>query len=244
MSGEVTTGQTLDPETEFAESLLREVDLPVFKRIFIAAAHQEREPIAISIEEAAEIEPVALRLVISDKACCSCEVEQAIVAVHGAVELAEFRVCYMIALGPHLPYSWHPLEEPEGTAHASAGSVGEAAQHGRGVPGMGVPIREEPAIEDENAAYFGPAGGFTAASALKPTSQVLENDKRGKVEGNQRCGLHRQMPPDRFDKIGTLRGRIRIVFRLVAVTHANVLDEKLGHLGGVRQVRENPGPSK
>jgi hypothetical protein len=45
----------------------------VFKRIFIAAAHQERELIAISLEEAAEIEPVALRLVISDKACCSCE---------------------------------------------------------------------------------------------------------------------------------------------------------------------------
>jgi hypothetical protein len=54
---------------------------------------------------------------------------------------------------------------------------------------VAVPVREEPAIEDENAAYFGPAGGFTAASALKPTSQVLENDKRGKVEGNQRRRL-------------------------------------------------------
>jgi len=47
----VTTGQTLDPETEFAQPLTREVDLPVFKRIFIAAAHQERELIAISLEE-------------------------------------------------------------------------------------------------------------------------------------------------------------------------------------------------
>jgi hypothetical protein len=186
MSGEVTAGQTLDPETEFAQSLTREVDLTVFKRIFIAAAHQERELIAISLEERTEVQPVALRLVISDKACCSCEVEQAIMAVRGAVELAEFGVCYLIAFGPHLSYSWHPLEEPEGTAHASAGSVGEAAQHGRGVPRMGVTVREEPAIEDENTAYFGPAGGFAAASALKPTSQVLENDKRGKVEGNQR----------------------------------------------------------
>jgi hypothetical protein len=48
MSGEVTTGQTLDPETECSQSLTREVDLPVFKRIFIAAAHQERELIAIT----------------------------------------------------------------------------------------------------------------------------------------------------------------------------------------------------
>src|SRR5438128_12614776 len=97
MSGEVTTAQTLDRETEFDEPLTREVDLPVFKRIFIAAAHQERELIAISLEERTEVQPVALRLVISHEARCSREVEQTIVTVHGAVELAEFGVCYLIA---------------------------------------------------------------------------------------------------------------------------------------------------
>jgi hypothetical protein len=177
MSGEVTTGQTLDPETEFAQSLTREVDLPVFKRIFIAAAHQERELIAISIKEAAEIEPVALRLVISDKACGSCEEEQTIVAIHDAMEFAEFGVSYLIAFGPHLSYSWHPLEQREGMAHALAGAVGKAAQHRRGVPRVGVAVREESAIEDEDSAYVRSVRGFAPIRALKPTSQVLQNDE-------------------------------------------------------------------
>ena len=68
-----------------------------------------------------------------------------------------------------------------------------------------MPVREEPTIEDENTAYFGPTGGFTAASALQSTSQVLENDKRGKVEGNQCRRLHAEIAPDRFDKIRALR---------------------------------------
>jgi hypothetical protein len=147
-----------------------------------------------------------LRLVIGDEAGCGGEVEQAIVPVHGAVELAELGVCYAIVFGPHLPYSWHPLKQPQRAANTLAGSIRETAQHGRGVPGVAVPVREEPSIKDENSAYFGPAGGFTAASALKPTSQVLENDKRGKVEGNQRRRLDAEIPPGCFNKIRTLSG--------------------------------------
>jgi len=45
--GEVTAGQPLNLEAEVAQSFLREIDLPVFKGIFVAAAHQERELIAI-----------------------------------------------------------------------------------------------------------------------------------------------------------------------------------------------------
>ena len=210
MSGEVTTGQTLDPETEIAQSLTREVDLPVFKRIFIAAAHQERELIAISLEEQTEVQPVALRLVISDKACCSCEVEQTIVAVDGAMELAEFGVCYLIAFGPHLSYSWHPLGQREGTAHAPARSVGKAAQHRRGVPRVGVPVREQPAIEDQDSAYVRSVRGFAPLRALNSTSQVLQNDQGGKIESGQRRRLDTEIAPDRFDQIGTLGGRIRI----------------------------------
>ena len=49
-------GQTLDPKAEFSQSFLREIDLPVFKGIFVAAAHQERELIAISLVEVTEVE--------------------------------------------------------------------------------------------------------------------------------------------------------------------------------------------
>jgi hypothetical protein len=82
------------------------------------------------------------------------------VAVQGAMELAQLGVRYLITFGPHLPYSWCPLEQREGTAQAPACPVGEAAQHWRGVPRVGVPVRKEPAIEDEDAAYVGPACGF------------------------------------------------------------------------------------
>ena len=47
-------------------------------------------------------------------------------------------------------------------ADALTGPVGETAQHRRGVPGVGVPIRKEPAIEDENAAYLRPIRGFAS----------------------------------------------------------------------------------
>ena len=242
--GEVTARQPLDLEAELAQSFLREVDLSMFKGIFIAASHQERELIAISLEELVKVEPIALGFVIRHEACCGGEVEQAIVTIQDAMKLVEFGVRYLIALGPHLPDSRHPLEDREGTAQAPAGPVGETAQHRRRVPRVGVPVREEPAIEDEDSAYVRSVRGFAPLRALNSTSQVLQNDQGGKIESGQRRRPDTEIAPDRFDQIGTLGGRIRIVFRLVAVTHANVLDEKLGYLGGVRQVQENLGPSK
>src|SRR5215471_6010878 len=136
IGGEVTAGQTLDPKAEFSQSFLREIDLPMLKRIIVAAAHQKRELIAISLEELTEVEPIALLFMIRHEACCGGEIEQAIVAVHRGIELTEFGIPYVIALGPHFPYSRHPLEQPEGTAHTLAGSVGKEAQHRRRVPRM------------------------------------------------------------------------------------------------------------
>jgi hypothetical protein len=43
MRGEVTAGQSLDLEAELAQPFLSEVDLPVFKGIFVAAADKEPE---------------------------------------------------------------------------------------------------------------------------------------------------------------------------------------------------------
>ena len=99
----MTAGQTLDLEAELAQPFLRKVDLPVFKWIFDAAAYKERELTAIRREEAAEVEPVALRFVIGHEACSSREVKQAIVAAHGVVELANLSVRDLIVFGP--PYS-------------------------------------------------------------------------------------------------------------------------------------------
>lgn len=159
--GEVTAGQALNLEAEVAQSFLREIDLSVFKGIFVASPHQEREPIAIRLEEATEVKPIALRFVISHEARSCGEVEKTIMAVHSAMELEDFGVSYVIAFRPHLPHSWHPLEQPEGSGHAPAGTVGEVPQHRRRVPRMGMPVREEPAIEDKDSAYVGPACGFT-----------------------------------------------------------------------------------
>src|SRR5215470_7547240 len=103
MRGEVPAGQTLDLEAELAQSFLSDVDLPVLKGVFDTAAHQEWELTAISLEEAAEVEPVALRFVIDREARCCGEVEQAIVALHGRMELADLGVRYLIAFGPHHP---------------------------------------------------------------------------------------------------------------------------------------------
>ena len=50
---------------------------------------------------------------------------------------------------------WSSVDEA-----VAASPGGEAAQHRRGVPRVGVPIRKEPAIEDENASYIRPARGF------------------------------------------------------------------------------------
>jgi hypothetical protein len=58
--GEVTAAQPLDLEPELAQPFLREVDLPVLKGIFIAAAHQERELASVSLEEVTEVEPMVV----------------------------------------------------------------------------------------------------------------------------------------------------------------------------------------
>src|SRR5579862_8874485 len=92
--GEVTAGQARDPEAEVAQAFPGEVDLAVFKWILVAPAYEEWKLIAVSLIDAAEIEPIALRLVIGHEACRGGEVEQAIVPVHGVMEFAEFAVCY------------------------------------------------------------------------------------------------------------------------------------------------------
>src|SRR5262249_7298747 len=122
---------------------------------------QKWELIVISLEEATEVEPIALRFMISHDTGGGGEVEQAVVTVHGGVEFDEFGFRYVIASGPHLSYPWHPLEQPAGTAHALVGRVGEEAQHRRRVPRMGVSVGEEPAIEDKHSAYLRPERGFT-----------------------------------------------------------------------------------
>jgi hypothetical protein len=75
MRGKVSTGQTLDLEAELAQPFLREVDLPALKGIFVAAAYEDRELTAIGPVKAAEIQPVALRLVIDHEPGSCCEVE-------------------------------------------------------------------------------------------------------------------------------------------------------------------------
>src|SRR5215470_3092433 len=186
MRAEVTTRQTFDLEAELSQSFLRKVNLPVFKGVFVAATHQERELIAIGLEEAAEVEPAALGFVIGREAGGCRQVEQAVVAVQSAMKLADFGVRYVIAFGPQLPYSWHPLEQREGPAHAPAGLLGKATQRRRRVPGMRVPVGEKSAVEDENSADVRPVRRFAPLRPLKPASQVLQNDKRGKVKGDQR----------------------------------------------------------
>jgi len=49
---------------------LRESKLPMLEGIFVAAAYQERELIAISLEEVTEVEPVSLHFLISHEAGC------------------------------------------------------------------------------------------------------------------------------------------------------------------------------
>ncbi len=97
----MTARQTHDLEAEFAQPFLRKVDLPMFKGIFVTAANKERELSAISLEEVAEVKPVALRFVIGCEARCSREVEPAIVAVYSVVDLADLGVRDLIDFGPH-----------------------------------------------------------------------------------------------------------------------------------------------
>jgi len=133
---EMTSWQPLSLEAEVAQSFLCEIDLPVFKDIFVAAAHQERELTAKLLEQVTEVKLIALHFMIGHEARSRSEVEKAIVTVHSAVELDDFGVGYVIAFGPHFPYSWHPLEQREGAAHVPAGTFRQAAQHWRGVPRM------------------------------------------------------------------------------------------------------------
>src|SRR5215469_4328637 len=132
MRGEVTAGQSLDLKSELAQPFLSKVDLPVFKGIFVAAADKERELISISLKETTEVEPIAFRFVIGREARCGSEVEHAIVAVQGIMQLANLGVRDLIAFGPH--YAGRHLEQSEGTAQTWAGSVGKAAQDWRGEP--------------------------------------------------------------------------------------------------------------
>ena len=99
----MTAGQMFDLEAEFAETFIRKLDLSVFKGIFVAAAHQKRELTVIGSEDLTEVESVTLRFVISHEARCGGEIKQAIVTVHGSIELADFAICYPVAFGPHHP---------------------------------------------------------------------------------------------------------------------------------------------
>ena len=108
-----------------------------------------------------------------------------------------------------------------------------------------MPVRKESTIKkDENPAYVRSARGFTPFRALKPTSQVLEYNKRGEVKGNQRRRLDTELAPDRFDEVGTLGRGIAVVLRLVAIAHADVIKEEFRHLGATRQIGQNLRPSK
>jgi len=110
MRREMATGQPLDLEAEFTQAFLRKVNLPMFKRVFVAAADQKRELGTIRLEDLTEVEPSPLRFVVRYEASSGGKVEQAIVTVQGVMELAELGFSYAIAFGPHRSYSWHSLE--------------------------------------------------------------------------------------------------------------------------------------
>lgn len=136
---------------------------------------------------------------IGREARCGREIKQAIAAAHGVVQLAGLGVRNFIGFGPHQPS--RQLEQPEGASHTLVSPLGETAQDRRGVPRVRMPIREEPAIEDDNAAYGWPARGLAPLDAFEPASQMLEDDKRGKVEGDQRRGLDGEIAPECFDEM-------------------------------------------
>jgi hypothetical protein len=73
-------------------------------------------------------------------------------------------------------------------------------------------------------AYVRLALGFASLSALKPASQVFQDDHRGRVEGDHRRRLDREFPPDRFAEIGGFGRRIGMGLRLVDIAHADILD--------------------
>ena len=66
--GEMPTRQTFDPQAEHRQPLACKVDLTMFEGVFVAAADQERELAAISVEYLLEIQPVSLPLLVGDEA--------------------------------------------------------------------------------------------------------------------------------------------------------------------------------
>jgi hypothetical protein len=128
------------------------------------------------------------------------------------MQLTDLGISHMIAFRPHHPH--HHLEQGEGAAQTLACTVREASQNWRGVPRVGMRVREEPAIQDEDAAYFRTACGFAPLGALKPASEMLQDDKRGRVKGNQRRRLDTKTAPDRLDEIGAFGCGIGIVLGL------------------------------
>src|SRR5215472_17276811 len=109
---------------------------------------------------------------------------------------------------------------------------------------MGMSVREKPAIEDEDAAYFRPARKLAPFRALKATPQEFRDNNRGKVKGDKRCGPDIHFAPDRLYEIGACGSGIRIILGLVAIAHTDILDEELWHLGRIRQMRLDFRPPK
>src|SRR5262249_14639601 len=133
---------------------------------------------AISLEEVAEVEPIALRFVIGHEACSSREVKQAIVSAHGVVELANLSVRDLIAFGPHNP--GHHLEQGEGTAQTPAGPVGEAAQNWRGEPGCECPSVKSPPLKMKTPRMSGPPAAsprFPRSSRRRKCSKTTSEEK-------------------------------------------------------------------
>src|SRR5258708_9543478 len=164
LRGDVTAGQALDLKPEFAQAPSREVNLPMFKRIFVVAAYEKRKLAAISLEETTEVESIALCFVISYESRCGGEIEKTIVAIHRVIQFAHFGICHVITFGSY--HTGHHLERRKGAPHTERGPVREKAQNWRGVPGMGMTIREESSIEDKNASNVWSAHKFAPLGAL------------------------------------------------------------------------------
>jgi hypothetical protein len=74
--------------------------------------------------------------------------------------------------------------------------------------------------------------------------QVLQNDKRGKVEGDQCRRPDGEIRPDCFDEIGAFSSRIGVVLGLVAIAHTDIVDEEFRHRVSVWQMGSDFRPPK
>ena len=98
------------------------------------------------------------------------------------MEFAYLGISHLIAFGPD--HSHQQLEHCEGEAQNPTGTLRDAAQKRRSEPRVGMPVREEPAIEDENATYFRPARRLAtlqraqAGVAGAPRQQSRKNQRR------------------------------------------------------------------